>query len=699
MTVKIYPHKKPGTRVVRQGGKTVRGVVSTQRGTVQAKASSTVRISMRSQVIRLGMGNEKLPKRINLRRRYRPAFEMIKGGMARELLHPLLPDLETYALTLSVIFGTYQRKGLLMRCIESIREAAKGIDYEVVVCDGGSTDGSRQWLAEQSDVVLIEGDLSGAVPAFNACFSRSRGRFILTLNDDARLRPDTLKTALPLFDDPTVGQVACTFLEHGKWKRQQVYGMTYVNFGFVRANVAKAVASICGGLWSTSFQTYGADVELSFWVRRLGYKIAESDAKVEHEEYVDDLRMKNLRTDKRRHQIFKRWSSPEMLHFRGPFPTVEGHQIEMLKRIELGESRSARIERLSRADPQPGHLPPTAPLRDERVVEMHIWTDDDPQASLAEAMQHLGSKGHHRIEWTKIADLYERGRRLVEACAQTQPTFVFLQLQGANIPVDAIKEIRRVVTDPSLVVSTWNGDIGYGQGPWRHMRDAWAYEIAPHVDLMLFTGTGQVEINRGRGMTNAAYLQIGYDTQRYFTGGTGASSAKQYDVVFLGQNYPDHLMDVPHEDVTGRRNVVAAFQQSGLRFGVFGPSWRGAGVQAQIGAGDTYRNSGLAISISMTSGLARYSSDRLLRSMACGCATLIKLFPDLEGWGLQHRKNCLVWNHPQEAVDLAREYLAKPDELAEIGRSGALLMRKHHTWRYRLTELSALLKAMRGYRE
>ena len=225
------------------------------------------------------------------------------------------------------------------------------------------------------------------------------------------------------------------------------------------------------------------------------------------------------------------------------------------------------------------------------------------------------------------------------------------------------------------------------------MSDTWAYELHPHADLMLFTGTGQVKINRNRGMTNAAYLQIGYDVDRYFPRN---GEPKRHDVVFLGQNYGSHLEMVPGTGVQDRRDIVEQFQRSGLRFGVFGLGWAAASPQHQSGAAATYRQSRLSVSVSMTSKLARYSSDRLIRSMACGCPTLVQRFPDLEGWGLRHGENCLVWDTPQEAVALAREFLNKPDELAEMSRRGAELMKTYHNWRYRMTELSAILHVLRG---
>ena len=55
----------------------------------------------------------------------------------------------------AVILGTYNRKQHLERALASVRSAVGSLPYEIVVVDGGSTDGSREWLAGEADVVLI----------------------------------------------------------------------------------------------------------------------------------------------------------------------------------------------------------------------------------------------------------------------------------------------------------------------------------------------------------------------------------------------------------------------------------------------------------------------------------------------------------------------------------------------------------------
>lgn len=44
---------------------------------------------------------------------------------------------------------------LMQKCIESIRRYCIPDTYEIVVVDNASTDGVREWLCEQEDVMTI----------------------------------------------------------------------------------------------------------------------------------------------------------------------------------------------------------------------------------------------------------------------------------------------------------------------------------------------------------------------------------------------------------------------------------------------------------------------------------------------------------------------------------------------------------------
>ena len=66
----------------------------------------------------------------------------------------------------SIVIPTFNRVDRLQRCVEMIRRNVK-LPTECIVVDGGSTDGSRKWLANQGDLhVILEPQREGAVRAY-----------------------------------------------------------------------------------------------------------------------------------------------------------------------------------------------------------------------------------------------------------------------------------------------------------------------------------------------------------------------------------------------------------------------------------------------------------------------------------------------------------------------------------------------------
>ncbi len=50
---------------------------------------------------------------------------------------------------ISVVIGTYNRIKFLKLAINSVRKDLENFSHEIIVVDGGSTDGSIQWLTKQ----------------------------------------------------------------------------------------------------------------------------------------------------------------------------------------------------------------------------------------------------------------------------------------------------------------------------------------------------------------------------------------------------------------------------------------------------------------------------------------------------------------------------------------------------------------------
>lgn len=92
---------------------------------------------------------------------------------------------------ISVIIPTYNRLWSLPKAIESCRQP--GLDVEIIVVDDGSTDGTWDWLQQQTGLVVLRQDNLGQVWARNAGFARARGKYVRFLDSDDWYHEDTFR--------------------------------------------------------------------------------------------------------------------------------------------------------------------------------------------------------------------------------------------------------------------------------------------------------------------------------------------------------------------------------------------------------------------------------------------------------------------------------------------------------------------------
>ena len=103
-------------------------------------------------------------------------------------------------MQVSFVIPLYNQLALSQVCLASLRATLpRGLDYEIVLVDDGSTDGTREWLATLRDdrvrVVLNERNL-GYAAANNRAIATARGDLLALLNNDLELLPGWLPPLL-----------------------------------------------------------------------------------------------------------------------------------------------------------------------------------------------------------------------------------------------------------------------------------------------------------------------------------------------------------------------------------------------------------------------------------------------------------------------------------------------------------------------
>ncbi len=96
----------------------------------------------------------------------------------------------------SIIIVNYNTRDLLRSCLKSIRMDIHPLSLEIIVVDNHSSDGSTDMLRQEFPAVAVieNTDNLGFSKACNQGIRASRGRYIILLNSDTELLPDTLES-------------------------------------------------------------------------------------------------------------------------------------------------------------------------------------------------------------------------------------------------------------------------------------------------------------------------------------------------------------------------------------------------------------------------------------------------------------------------------------------------------------------------
>ena len=228
-------------------------------------------------------------------------------------------------MQVSVIIVSYNTKEFTKKAIQAVIDKTEGIEYEIIVIDNDSKDGSAEELKKtfQDKITLIESKENlGFGRANNLGIKYAKGKYIFLLNSDTELINNAIKifydymeqniqvgvcggNLYNLNDVPEQGFMMYrnsigSFLF---WRYLELFYNIFSKFNkkknyyrFNYSNKVKEVGYISGadmfirkealeksGLFDETFFMYGEDVDLNFRIRNCGYLIKSvPQAKIYH---------------------------------------------------------------------------------------------------------------------------------------------------------------------------------------------------------------------------------------------------------------------------------------------------------------------------------------------------------------------------------------------------------------------------------
>jgi len=550
---------------------------------------------------------------------------------------------------ISIVSGTFNRLGHLQAMMTSARmHIPRGMDYEFVIVDGGSTDGTLEMLRQQPDVRLIEhGGLHGAIKAFCDGAAAARGEYVLLANDDVVFTHNSIVPAIVHLErNPHCGAVAYqdnrpvpNMRVSAEYKALEMAAtdtngrnrsVLYAQVGLFRKWLGDMVGWWGAGDPDFDGHTYGGDNYLSAKIWEIGYTVEiVAGCNVSDNIARDELRsMNQKREDQNPGAYYRR------------FPT--GPQIAERRDVDNPQSERLRVL----------YLPIYEPGHDIQQRTKRGLRDALKRVGLVYEVDYL----NHHFDPPHIVEVF-------------QPHLLLAQIQDPTaLPQAYIRQMREA--KPDMVAVNWNGDVWPDGLTSKNM-----LSVLRHFDLQLTVNANVLELYEQEGIP-AAYWQIGFEP----VDEPDMPVMRGHDVVFLANAYDDN------------RKVLEA-TLSKFDVGFYGSGWDNPAGQSlyDFATGRAiYRNAKIAIGDNLYPDERGFVSNRLFEALAGGVLLLHQHIDGLEELtGLQDGVHYVAWTDSADLKKKLRYWLAKTrtDKREALAREGLRFVHERHSFDARVREL------------
>ena len=191
-----------------------------------------------------------------------------------------------------ILVATFNRLPLLRTVVDSI-ESGTRTPHELIVIDGGSTDGTTEYIQSHPQITpALQGELVGTARCYNRVWRDVDSEYTCWLSDDTEIVPGSLDTAIRILEgDSTIGMVGLKMKDTkgpGRFEAYRggisEYGILNCNHGVFRTTIGRRV-----GFFNEEYRAYMIDPDLTASILCAGYRVVmtKAIAVLHHREWAE----------------------------------------------------------------------------------------------------------------------------------------------------------------------------------------------------------------------------------------------------------------------------------------------------------------------------------------------------------------------------------------------------------------------------